>query len=77
MTPSQLICQHGNYQFTHIMSETVFTLGINYRVECKKIRDRLGRLRIGEPTPEDAETLSNLHILYYDEDFTDFLANNN
>ena len=35
MTSSQLICQRGNYLFTHIMSETVFTFDINYRVRCK------------------------------------------
>jgi hypothetical protein len=28
LTPSQLICQRGNYLFTHVMSETVFTLDI-------------------------------------------------
>jgi len=43
MTPSQLLCQRGSYLFTHIMSETVFTLDINYRVQCKKFRDLLGR----------------------------------
>jgi len=43
MTPSQLICQWGNYIFTHVMSETVFTLDINYRVKCNKFRDILGR----------------------------------
>jgi hypothetical protein len=62
MTPSQLICQRGNYLFTHVMSEKVFTLDINYRVKCKKFRDLLGRLRVGEPTHQDVETLSNLHI---------------
>ena len=77
MTPSQLICQRGNYLFTHVMSETVFTLDINYRVKCKKFRDLLGRLRVGEPTHQDAETLSNLHISNFDEDFTNYLANNN
>jgi len=76
MTPSQLICQRGNYLFTHVMSETVFTLDINYRVKCKKFRDLLGRLRVGEPTNQDAETLSNLHISNYTEDFTNYLANN-
>lgn len=55
MTPSQLICQRGNYLFTHVMSETVFTLDINYRVKCKKFRDLLGRLRVGEPTHQDAD----------------------
>ena len=50
---------------------------MNYRVRCKTIRDLLGRLQIREPTREDAGTLSNLHISYYDDDFTDFLAKNN
>jgi len=77
LTPSQLICQRGNYLFTHVMSETVFTLDINYRVRCKRFRDLLGRLRTGEPTREDAEDLSNLHLSKYDEDFTDYLASNN
>ena len=59
------------------MSETVFTLDINYRVRCKRFRDLLGRLRTGEPTREDAEDLSNLHLSKYHEDFTDYLASNN
>ena len=45
--------------------------------KVQKFRDLFGSLQIREPTREDAETLSNLHISYYDEDFTDFLANKN
>ncbi len=59
------------------MSETVFTLDINYRVRCKRFRDLLGKLRTGEPTHEDAENLSNLHLSKYDEVFMDYLATNN
>ena len=47
---SQLLCQRGSYLFTHVMSETVFTLDKNYRVKTKEFRDLLGRLRTGEPT---------------------------
>jgi hypothetical protein len=43
MTPSQPICQQGNYLFTHVMSETVFTFDINYKVKCKRFCDLLGR----------------------------------
>ncbi len=37
MTPAQLLSQHGNYLFTHVMSETVFTIDKNYRVKIKKV----------------------------------------
>jgi hypothetical protein len=59
------------------MSETVFTLDINYRVKCKKFCNLLGRLRIGKPTAEDVENLSNLHITHYNNDFMSYLANRN
>ncbi len=44
MTPSQLICQHRNYLFSHVMSEIVLPLEINDRVKCKKFCNLLGRL---------------------------------
>jgi hypothetical protein len=34
------------------------------------------KLRIGEPTREDAEILANLHISHYDVDFTRYLESN-
>jgi hypothetical protein len=77
VTPSQLICHSGSYLFTHVMSEAVFNLDINYRVKCKKFCNILGRLQIIEPTHENLENLSNLHVAYYNEDFMDYLANNN
>jgi hypothetical protein len=61
-SPSQLLCQRGSYLFTHVMSETVFTFNKNYRVKNKEFRDLLGRLRTGEPTEQDADIISNLHI---------------
>ncbi len=75
---SQLLCQKGSYLFTTVMSKTVFTLDKNYRVKSKEFRDLLGRLRTGEPTQQDAEIISNLHIGLYESDiaFMDYLKNN-
>jgi hypothetical protein len=60
------------------MSATVFTLDKNYRVKNKEFGDLLGRLRTGEPTQQDAEIISNLHIGLYESDiaFMDYLKNN-
>jgi hypothetical protein len=74
---SQILCQRGTYLFTRIMSETVFALDTNYRVKNNESHDLLGRLRIGEPIRQDAEKLSNLHLIYYDEGFKSYLENNN
>jgi hypothetical protein len=76
LTSTQLLCQHGTYIFPQIMSETVFALDKNYRVKNNESRDLLGRLRIGEPIHKDAEKLSNLHLIYYDEGFKSYLENN-
>jgi hypothetical protein len=57
------------------MSETVFALVKKYRVKNNQFCDILGRLRIGEPTHEDAEKLLNLHLICYDEDFKNYLKN--
>ncbi len=61
------------------MSETVFTLDKNYRVKNKEFHDLLGRLRKGEPTEQDADIISNLHIGLHESDiaFMDYLTNNN
>jgi hypothetical protein len=75
MTSSQLLCQCGTYLFTQIMSETVFALEKNYRVKNNEFCNLLGRLRIGEPIHDDAEKLSNLHLVYYDEGFKSYLEN--
>jgi hypothetical protein len=71
----QLLCQIGSYLFTHVMSETVFTLDKNYRVNKKEFRDLLGRLRTGEPTEQDADIIFNLRIGLHesDIDFMDYL----
>jgi hypothetical protein len=60
------------------MLETVFTLDKNYRVKNKEFCDLLGRLRTGEPTEQDADIISDLHIGLHESDiaFTDYLKNN-
>jgi hypothetical protein len=73
---SQLLCQRGTYLFTQIKSETVFALDKNYRVRINEFHDILGGLRIGEPIRKDAEKLSSLHMIYYDEGFKSYLENN-
>ena len=69
MTATQLLCQRGTYIFTQIMTETVFSLDKNYRVKNMEFRNLLGWLPTGDPLKEDADILSNLHLIYYDEDF--------
>ena len=57
------------------MTETVFSLDKNYRVKNMEFRNLLGRLQTGDPLKEDADILSNLHLIYYDEDFKSKLEN--
>jgi hypothetical protein len=58
------------------MSETVFALDKKYRVKNNEFCNLLGRLCIGEPIRKNAEKLSNLHLIYYDEGFKSYLENN-
>ena len=44
----------------------------NYRVKSKNFCRLLARLRTGEPTPEDATKITNLHLAYYEHD-TEFI----
>jgi hypothetical protein len=75
MTATQLLCQRGTYIFTQIMTKTVFSLDKNYRVKNMESCNLLGWLRTGDPLKEDADILSNLHLIYYDEDFKSKLEN--
>jgi hypothetical protein len=63
LTSTQLLCQHGTYIFTQLMSETVFALDKSCRVKNNEFCNLLGRLCIGEPMRKDAEKLSNLHLI--------------
>ncbi len=75
---SQLLCQRGSYLFTHVKSETVFTLDKKYRVKNKEFCDLPGRLHTGEPTEQDADIILNIHIGLHESDiaFMDYLKNN-
>ncbi len=57
------------------MTETVFSLDRNYRVKNLAFRNLLGRLLTGEPLREDADILSKLHLIYYNEEFKSKLEN--
>ncbi len=50
----------------------------NYRVKNKEFCDLLRRLCTGEPTEQDADIISNLHIGLHESDiaFMDYLKNN-
>ncbi len=73
-TSAQLLSQWGTYLFTQIMTKLVFYLHKNYRVKSKEFRNLLSRLHIGESTAEDAQRITNLHLIYYEQDNT-FMTN--
>jgi hypothetical protein len=73
-TAAQLLSQWGTYLFTQVMMESVFHLHKNYRVKSKEFRNLLARLHIGESTAEDAQRITNLHLIYYEQDNT-FITN--
>ncbi len=52
------------------MTESVFLLNKNYRVKSEEFQDLLARLRIGEPTTEGAQQITDLHLAYYKHDTT-------
>ena len=64
----QLSAHYGSSLFIQNLVGDVFVLSENKRVkeEEKGFRDLLQRLRVGEPTEDDAEKLCNLHISKYD-----------
>ena len=70
LSDMQLLCQWGSYLSTHVMTELVFFLNKNYRVNTEQFRDLLGRLRTEESIPDDAKKITNLHLAYYEHDTT-------
>ncbi len=73
-TSAQLLSQWGTYLFTQIMTESVFYLHKNYRVKSKEFQNLLSRLHIGESTAEDAQRITDLHLIFYEQDNT-FMTN--
>ena len=60
------------------MTESVFFLHKNYRVKSEEFQKLLARLRVGESTIEDAQRITDLHLVYYehDKEFMDNLKHN-
>ena len=68
MTKSQLFKHRGDWLFTEVMTEQVYSLTRNYRVKDKKFKEILSRVRLGEPTKEDADHIIKLHHNWYSAD---------
>ena len=77
MTAAQYFSYRGDWLFTEVMTENVYFLTKNYRVQSRKFKELLERVRIGEPTQEDAERIMKLHHTYYrtDKTFKDKIEN--
>jgi hypothetical protein len=73
-TAAQLLSQWGTYVFSQVMMASVFYPHKNYRVKSKEFQNLLARLRIGESTAEDAQRITNLHLIYNEQDNT-FMTN--
>ena len=74
MTQAQLFAYHGDWLFTEIMTDRVYFLTKNYRVQCKKFKALLERVRKSRATQEDAKKLMKLHHAFY-RHFQDFKQN--
>lgn len=77
MKDSQLLAYQGSYLFTEVMTEKVYFLTKNYRVQCEKFKALLGRVREGQPSPEDVKNIMKLHLTYHetDKDFMNKIKN--
>jgi len=71
----QLSVNHGNHLFVENLTDSVFILTGNKRVNEgeEEFRNLLTRLRIGEPDENDITRLCNLHIAHYPIDFEEEL----
>lgn len=77
MTASQYFSYRGDWLFTEVMTEQVYFLTKNYRVQDKKFKQLLERVRTGQPTEQDAEHIMKLHSTFYkaDKQFKDKIEN--
>jgi len=62
----QLDSHIGSYLFETVMTENVFNLTKNFRVKSNKSRQLYERVRKGEQTEEDLDTLMNLCFFNYE-----------
>ncbi len=67
-----LVCQ-GTYLVSEMMTECVFFLSKNYRVQCKKFREFLHHVRLGKPTKQETENILKLHMTYHKSTNEDFI----
>ena len=67
-TAAQLLCQWGTFLFTHVMTESVFFLNKIYIVKSEEFQKLLARLRVGKSTINDAQRITDLHLVYYEHD---------
>ncbi len=68
MSSSQLLAYKGGILFTEVMTENVYFLTKNYRVDCKKFKDILSRVRVGRPNLGDAKRIMDLNMHHYASD---------
>ena len=75
MNAQQYFSYRGDWLFTEVMTENVYLLTKNYRVQCKKFKRLLERVRKGMPSKDDAEELMRLHHTFYktDKEFTSLI----
>ena len=79
MTPAQLFAYRGDWLFTEIMTNKVYFLTKNYRVQCKEFKALLERVRKTRATHDDAAKLMKLHCVFYrnNADFKQNVGNHN
>ena len=65
MTAAQLFAYRGDWLFTEIMTDRVYFLTKNYRVQCEKFKALLERVRKNLTTQDDAVKLMKLHHAFY------------
>ena len=77
MTRAQLFRYRGDWLFTEIMTDQVFALTKNYRVQCKEFMELLERVRKGRANSDDADKMMKLHQVFYraDTNFKDEIEN--
>ena len=64
----QLLVNRGDDLFIDEMTQHVFHLTKNYRVEDEKFRALLSNLQTGEVTENDAKNLISLHFFHYSKE---------
>jgi len=70
------ICDYEGVKIlTEIMTQKVFFLTKNFRTTKPEDNELMSRLRVGEPTQEDADRLMDLHLMRYPDEYVEKLEN--